>query len=84
MRMHGRYTFRHFRKPVHSLIAILILTIGGFAASSQIVSAQSLPPISDEAEFSLITMYPGTAIYSIYGHSALRVYRSGLQYRFII
>ncbi|MGV3503164.1 MAG: DUF4105 domain-containing protein [Adhaeribacter sp.] len=35
--------------------------------------AQGLPPLSEGAEISLITVSPGAELYSMYGHSAIRV-----------
>jgi Domain of unknown function (DUF4105) len=37
------------------------------------LSAQGLPPLSPQAQISLITVSPGEELYSMYGHSAIRV-----------
>jgi hypothetical protein len=37
------------------------------------LSAQGLSPLSPQAEISLITVSPGEELYSMYGHSAIRV-----------
>jgi Domain of unknown function (DUF4105) len=39
--------------------------------------AQGLSPLSPQAEISLITVSPGAELYSMYGHSAIRVYDPG-------
>ncbi|MCS6929090.1 MAG: DUF4105 domain-containing protein [Saprospiraceae bacterium] len=43
-----------------------------FALTSQLSLAQ--PRLSDQAQISLLTVAPGTMLYSLFGHSALRVY----------
>lgn len=35
---------------------------------------QLIDPVSDDAQFSLLTILPGDEIYSLWGHSAIRVY----------
>ncbi len=52
----------------------LILTIAaGIALRTHPAEAQTLR-LSDEATISLITVLPGDAVYSMFGHSAFRVY----------
>ena len=41
------------------------------AAAGQ--AAQQIDPVSDDARFSLLTILPGDQIYSLWGHSAIRV-----------
>lgn len=48
------------------LFFILLLTFG--------VSSKAQPVLSDEAQISLLTCGPGDDLYSIFGHSAIRVY----------
>ena len=40
-------------------------------------TAAQLTELSDAAQVSLVTIYPGEAIYALWGHSALRIYDPG-------
>ncbi len=44
------------------------------APTSQVRSATETDPVSDDARFSLLTILPGDEIYSLWGHSAVRVH----------
>jgi hypothetical protein len=44
------------------------------ALLTAVPSAQAQVVLSDEAQLSLITIMPGDAVYSMFGHSAVRVY----------
>ena len=48
------------------LLAMLLVPTGA--------AAQSIPPLSDSAHVSMLTILPGEAVYSEFGHSAFRVH----------
>ena len=73
MRKSGKGKTVYPRNTTRGMLVAWVLLLGVAPPLLHTSVAQNLPPISSEAEFSLITMHPGTAIYSIYGHSALRV-----------
>ena len=57
-----------FKTPasrLRGLVLLLVLLAGASPARAQ---------LSDEAQVSLITILPGDQVYSLFGHSALRVY----------
>ena len=59
-------------------ITFLLIVIFTSGISNQILSAQKdsieFPPLSEQANISLITGEPGNALYEKFGHSAIRVY----------
>jgi Domain of unknown function (DUF4105) len=56
----------------HTLIKPILITCC-LLFSLLHLSAQGLSPLSPQAEISLITVSPGEELYSMYGHSAIRV-----------
>ena len=58
-----------FRQTARFWTAALLLCLSSAPALAQLPGQ-----LSDRAEISLITMYPGDQIWSIFGHSAFRVY----------
>lgn len=50
------------------------LPIVVFALLCHLLSAQVVPVLSDSARISLMTVSPGSELYSVFGHSAVRVY----------
>ena len=44
--------------------------------SARPVQAQGVPKLSEEAQASMLTILPGDAVYSEFGHSAIRIYDS--------
>jgi len=63
-------TFRTFRAP---LLVLLALVAGSSGLRPGTVAAQTVPTLSDSARVSLISILPGEDLYSLFGHSALRV-----------
>jgi hypothetical protein len=55
------------------LATFLVCSVGYPALTRLEASAQSVAALSDSASISLITVLPGEAVYSLFGHSALRV-----------
>lgn len=64
-----RLGFRALRLP-RSPFAILLVFLAALAPATG--QAQSV--LSDEAQISLVTILPGTPVYTVYGHSAIRVH----------
>jgi len=60
--------------PTRIVVALLSCSLWTMGAVRLDASAQSFVSLSDSAKISLITVLPGDAIYSLFGHSALRVY----------
>lgn len=54
------------------LILLLMTAFPGMARAQDWANASD--PVSDEAEFSLLTILPGDQIYTLWGHSAVRVH----------
>jgi len=50
------------------------LPIVVFALLCHLLPAQVVPVLSDSARISLMTVSPGSELYSVFGHSAVRVY----------
>ncbi|MDX1531594.1 MAG: DUF4105 domain-containing protein, partial [Rhodothermales bacterium] len=63
------------RRP--ALLPLLLVTLlPGLLpepARAQFAREAAVPPLSDAAEVSLLTMLPGDEIYSLFGHTAFRV-----------
>ena len=57
--------------PLCGRLLVLLLIV---LASPRPAAAQGVPPLSDEAVISLVTIGPGDAVYSLWGHTAVRVY----------
>jgi hypothetical protein len=64
---------------MHARIVILLLLLGPAGAAAQSPATTPfgdpapVPRLSDEAMISLLTMMPGAEVYSLFGHTALRV-----------
>lgn len=56
------------RLPI--VFCLLAVLLGGLRPAA----AQQVPRLSDEAQVSLLTIKPGDAVWSLWGHSAIRVY----------
>ena len=56
-----------------ALLGLLALLAGSSALRPATVAAQTVPTLSDSARVSLISILPGEDLYSLFGHSALRV-----------
>ena len=56
------------------LAVLKALIIWGFLLSQHLFVSPSAGQLSEDARMSQITLYPGDPIYSLWGHSALRVY----------
>ena len=60
------------KKSLHNIFYILLILIG-----FQTTNAQERPQLpdhlSDNAQVSLLTIYPGEELYATFGHSAIRI-----------
>jgi hypothetical protein len=63
-------TFGTSRPP---LLVLLALVAGSSGLRPATAAAQAVPTLSDSARVSLISILPGEDLYSLFGHSALRV-----------
>ncbi len=61
-----------FRRAVSVAVPLLILA-AGHAPHAAAQQELSLPALSDSVRVSLISILPGSKIYSVFGHSALRI-----------
>lgn len=64
---------RERRRRRDALLTGLLLAAGLSGRAPAPAAAQSVPVLSDSATVSLLSIVPGTDLYSLFGHSALRV-----------
>ena len=62
------------RKSCLLLIFFIFLSVLSVYAEEKSYSRESFPVLSSSAEISMVTVYPGNEIYSLFGHSSFRVY----------
>ena len=62
------------RKSCLLLIFFIFLSVLSVYAEEKSYSRESFPVLSSSAEISMVTVYPGYEIYSLFGHSSFRVY----------
>jgi len=56
-----------------ALLGLFALVAGSSGLRPATVAAQTVPTLSDSARVSLVSILPGEDLYSLFGHSALRV-----------
>ena len=61
------------RPPVRLAVLVALALAGGAAAQTPTPPAAFAPGLSDSVEVSLLTMLPGREVYSLFGHSAIRI-----------
>ncbi len=69
-----KYSRRRLTRVSCILVVSALLVAGKATADSQADDGQRRVLLSDSSTISLITVLPGEAVYSLFGHSAVRVY----------